>query len=88
LDSERVLSENSAELSGDFLRGTVVIVQQATQAQVSANRSVDRHLPERLNQLVTDALMVPLAMVVRHEVGKCAPKVAFTERNHAMRTLP
>src|SRR5262245_64311369 len=58
LDSERVLSESSAELSGDLLRGTVVILRQATQAQVSANRTVDRHLPERLTPLVTDALMV------------------------------
>jgi hypothetical protein len=36
------LSENSTELSGDLLRGTVVVVQQATHALVSANRSVDR----------------------------------------------
>jgi hypothetical protein len=43
-----VLSENSTELSGDLLRGTVVVVQQATHALVSANRSVDRRSPERL----------------------------------------
>jgi hypothetical protein len=35
--------------SGGPPTGTVVIVQQATQAQVWANRSVDRHSPERLN---------------------------------------
>ena len=55
--------------------------------KVSANRSLDRRSPERLNQFVADALMVPLAVVVGHEVGNGAPKVAFTERDHAIEAL-
>src|SRR5258705_12131393 len=31
--------------------------------------------------------MVPLAMVMRHEIGDGAPKVALTERDHAMQAL-
>ena len=71
----------------DLLRGTVVVVRQATYALVSANRSVDRRSPELLNQFVADALMVPLAIVVGHEVGNGAPKVALTERDHAIEAL-
>jgi hypothetical protein len=48
---------------------------------------VDRRSPERLNQSVADALMVPLAMVVGHEVGNGAPKMALTERDHAIEAL-
>jgi hypothetical protein len=36
-----------------------------------------------LNELVPDALMIPLHVIVRHELRAGAPKVAFTEKQHA-----
>jgi len=44
------------------LCGTVVIVQHAANPLAAANMSVAICPPERLNQLVTDALMIPLGM--------------------------
>jgi hypothetical protein len=35
--------------------------------------------PERLNQFVPDALMIPLAMVVGHEFGDDASKMSLPE---------
>ena len=42
--------------------------------------------PERLNQLVTDALMIPLGMVVRDELGDRASKT-LTQRDHARKAF-
>jgi hypothetical protein len=53
------------------LRGTVVIVQHATHSLAAANTSLGIRSPERLNQLVIDALMVALAMIVGDEFGHC-----------------
>ena len=43
--------------------------------------------PERLNQLVTDALMIPLGMVVRDELGNRASKMALTLRDYARKAF-
>jgi hypothetical protein len=37
-----------------------------------------------INQLVAEALVVPFAVVVRHELGERPMKMPFTERNHAI----
>ena len=78
------MSENSV---GVFwtLRGTVVVVQHATNPLAAANRSLAIRSPERLNQLVTDALMIPLGMVVGDELGNRASKMSLPT---AERTAP
>jgi len=57
-----VMSENSVVVLG-CLRGTVVVVQHATDSLAPANRPFVIGSVKRLNQLVTDALVVPLALV-------------------------
>jgi len=42
--------------------------------------------PERLNQLVTDAVMIPLGMV-SNELGNRASKMSLPQRNHAREAL-
>jgi hypothetical protein len=43
------------------------------------NNSLAIGSPERLNQLVTDALMIPLSMVVGDELGNRASKMSLPE---------
>jgi hypothetical protein len=43
--------------------------------------------PERLNQLVADALMIPLGFVMGNELGNRASKMSLTQRNHAREAL-
>ena len=64
---EPVVSDNSVVVFG-YLRGTIVVVQHATDTLASAKRSSAIRSLKRLNQLVVDALMVPFAMVVGHEL--------------------
>ena len=69
------------------LRGTVVIVQHATNPLAAANTPLAIRSPERLNQLVTDALMIPLSMVVGDELGNRASKMSLPQRNYARKAL-
>ena len=64
------MSDNTVVARGT-LRSTVVVVQQTTNPLAAANTSLAVGLPNRLNQLVTDALMIPLAVVVRNEFREC-----------------
>ena len=69
------MSDNSSESRG--LRDTVVVIQHATYPLAAANRSLAIRSPERLNQLVPDALMTPFEMVVGHEFGDGVSKVSL-----------
>ena len=68
------MSDNSVVVRGP-LRGTIVVVQQTTNPLSAANTSLAVGSPTRLNQLVTDDLMIPLAMVVSNELRECASKM-------------
>lgn len=84
--ASRTVRQIRRTLAG-VLRRTVVVVQHAAYAATSANRSMGLHSPERLKQLVANTLMVPLAMVMRHELGNRLLKVALTKRGHAIQAL-
>ena len=73
--TERVMSENCVVTPDGCLRGTVVVIQHATDPLATANRSWADCSIKRLNQLVTDTLMVPLGMVVGDEFGYRATKM-------------
>jgi hypothetical protein len=81
-----LMSDNSVAILGR-LRGTVVVVQHPTNPLTAANTSSAIGSLERLNQLVTDALMVPLSMVVGNELGNRASKMSLPEQNHALEAL-
>ena len=51
---------------------------------MTVNLPVASRSRERLNQLVTDTLMVPLAMVVGHELGNRAPTIHTSVRRSSM----
>jgi hypothetical protein len=53
---------------------------------MAANLPVATCPRERLNQLVTNTLMVPLTRVVGHELGNRAPKMGLPQ-NHVLQTL-
>jgi hypothetical protein len=80
------MSDNSVVVFGR-LRGTVVIVQHATNPLTAANTSLAIGSLERLNQLVTDALVVPLSMVVGYELGNRASKMSLPEEDHTLEAL-
>lgn len=69
------------------LRGTIVVVQHATDPLASTKRSVSSGPREWLNQLVPDALMVTLDVVVRHELGYRATKMPLPQQDHAIEAL-
>jgi hypothetical protein len=81
------MSDNSGEAKFSGLRGTVVVVQHATDPLASANRSLATGLPKRLNQRVTNALVVSLSMVVGHELGHRPAKMPFPQRDDAIEAL-
>ena len=60
------------------LHGTIVVGQNATDPLTALNRSLAVRSPERLNQLVPDSLMIPLAMVVGYELGNRASKTGMS----------
>jgi hypothetical protein len=49
--------------------------QHATDPLTAPNRSAAIRTPEWLNQLVPDALVIPLAMVVGNELGNRSSKM-------------
>jgi hypothetical protein len=59
------------------LRGTMVVAQHAANPLAATNRSSAIRSRERLSQLVADALMIPLAVVVGHELGDRAPQMSY-----------
>ena len=76
--SSRLTSLSHKNLKGVMSDNEVGVGDTATQhgsnssachQSVDGGASLTTGSLERLNQLVTDALMVPLAMVVRHELG-------------------
>jgi hypothetical protein len=81
-----VMSDNWSE-SLSRLRRQVATVQHATNPLTAANRSLANRSPDRLNQLVTDALTIPLAMVVGHEPSDHATKMLLPEQDHALEAL-
>jgi len=69
------------------LRGTVVVTQHAANPLVATNTSLAIHSPERLNQLVPDALMIPLGVVVGYKLGNHASQMSLPQRDHAREAL-
>ena len=65
----------------------VVVIQQTAHTRPAANRPAATGSPERLNQFVADALMVPLTVVVRHEICNRATKMALPQQDHALEAL-
>jgi hypothetical protein len=65
----------------------VVVIQQTAHTRPAANRPAATGSPERLNQFVADALMVPLTVVVRHEIRNRATKMALPQQDHALKAF-
>jgi len=80
---DRVLSENSGAFPG-LLRGAVVVVQHAAQPLALADGTRGRWPPERLNQFVAEALVVPLDVIMRHELRQGTPEVALAEHDQTV----
>ena len=57
------------------LRGTVVIVPHAANPLAASNTSLAICSPERLNQLITDAVMIPLRMSEQRTRQSCVKDV-------------
>ena len=72
-----LVSDNSID-NALSLRDTVVVIQQTAHTRRAANRPAATGSPERLNQFVANALMVPLTVVVRHELRNRAAKIDRT----------
>jgi hypothetical protein len=53
----------------------------------ASNTSVAIRSPERLNQLVADAVMIPLGMVMGDELGNRASKMSLPQWDHALKAL-
>jgi hypothetical protein len=85
-----VLSENCAHPFSPTLlrRRSVVEVQHPAHAPPSANNTLAIGSRQRLNEIVPDALMIPLRVIVRHELRESAPKVPFAEEQHAVQATP
>jgi hypothetical protein len=84
-----VLSENCAHrFSPSLLCGRPVVkVQHAAQALPATNHTVAIGSLQGLNELVPDALMIPLRVIVRHELRHGAPKVALAKEQYAVQAL-
>ena len=63
---------------------TVVVTEQATDSLVPVDVTVSMLLWRTIDQHVAQPLVVPFAMVMRHELGERPSKVAFTERDDAI----
>lgn len=78
------MSENSA---CSLRRGAVVIIEQPTEPLPPTDGTAGARSWQLIDQLVVQPLVVPLAVIVRHKVSKRLPKVAFSERNHAVKAF-
>ena len=70
-----------------LLRGTVVEIQHSSQSLTTPNMAGRACSGSTDDQLVADALVVPLGVVVRHELRHCASKVTLTKHNHPIQAL-
>ena len=86
---DAVLSENCAHrFSSGLLCGRPVVkVQHAAHALPATNHTVAIGSLQGLNELVPDALMIPLRVIVRHELRHGAPKVALAKEQYAVQAL-
>src|SRR5689334_13709559 len=75
------MSDNSVAV---LLRGSMVVVQHASQACPLAYRARGLRRRERLDQRVPESLMVTFRVVMRHEFRDGAPKMALAEHDHAV----
>ena len=69
------------------LRSTAVVVQHAAQALPPTHRSHDVLVAKRLDQFVLKTLMVPLRVVVRHELCQCTPEMVLTEQDQTVQAF-
>ena len=63
-----------------------VVIQQSTEALLTMYATT----PDSwwtVNQAILETLMVPLAMVVRNELGYRSLEVPFAQQNHPVETL-
>jgi hypothetical protein len=73
-DAEPVMSENSACA---ILRGSVVVTEESTKPLPPMNGTTGALRWRTIKQLVAEALVVPFAVVVRHELGERPTKMPF-----------
>ena len=64
--------------------GAVVVTEKSPDTLAPANGTADSLPGRTINQLILQPLVVPFAVVMRHELGKRPSKVMFTERDHAI----
>src|ERR671919_2644020 len=65
----------------------VVVAQQPAQPVATANSGATERTGRRRNQVVAEALMVPLRMVVRHEFLEHVQQAPFAEENQVVQAL-
>jgi hypothetical protein len=65
----------------------VVEAEKATEALTPPNCTGVPCIWVAVDQFIAEALMVALAMIVRHELGERATEMPLTERNHAVQAL-
>jgi hypothetical protein len=81
------MSRNVRELScsaSPLRSGAIVATEKVAHALATANRTAGSLRLGSIDQLVAQPVVVPLAMVMRHEVGERPPKMAFTELDDAI----
>jgi hypothetical protein len=71
-----------------YAGGTVVVTEQSTHALSPANRAHHTLRLPPFDQFVAQPLVVSLAMIMRHDVGECPPKMAFTEGDDTIEAFP
>ena len=68
-------------------RGSIVVVQLATQTLTTLNRScVSEVVPLRLDESVTQALVITFIVIVRDEVLNSRPQRTLTEEDEPFQT--
>src|SRR5437867_9603542 len=65
----------------------MVVPQQTAQSLAATNVGAKERAGRWRNQIVAEALMVPLPMVVRHELPEYVAQAPFPEENQAVQTL-
>ncbi len=68
-----------------MLCGRPVVVAEDPADSLPATNRANRSLPGRtIDQLVPEALVIPLAVVVHGELLQCSLQMRFTDRNDAI----
>ena len=60
-------ARRGATVAGDHLRGTAVVVENASRSRGHYGASVIQRLPQRCDELVAETLVVPFCVIVERE---------------------